>query len=150
MSYYKTLYHGTSSVNLDCIKTIGLAPGHAKGGDAWAKDHHMDLARRAKLREPSVFLTDTSANAEDFAHYAVEEVGGKPIIITLHVPEDVFNTFKVDELFEDDDMPHAWRAHSVDVACVGAVHPVTTAPGPSLGDLRDALMSLLGDRLELA
>jgi hypothetical protein len=123
----RTLYHGTSSINLSCIKTIGLVPGHAKGGDAWAYDHHMQLAKRAKEREPSVFLADRRAEAEDFAVYAVEEIGGDPIVVILQVPEPVFSTFVVDELFarESDNTPHAWRAHSVDATYVADVLPVS-------------------------
>lgn len=130
----RTLYHGTSSVNVSCIKSIGLVPGHAKGGDAWAKDHHMGVAFLSRFREPSVFLADEEARAEDFAHHAVEEVGGDPVVVIVHVPERVFATFVVDELYEPEkDVPHAWRAHSVDVAYVAEVKPV--APATRLSDL---------------
>lgn len=124
----KTLYHGTSSVNLDCIKAIGLVPGHAKGGDVWAKEHHMDLAEKAKKREPSVFVAEARDDAEEFARIAVEEVGGDPIIITLHVPEKEFKTFVIDELFSQGDKEHAWRAHSVPPSCIGEVLPVEAKP----------------------
>ncbi len=125
----RTLYHGTSSRNLDCIKTIGLVPGYHKGGDAWAKEHHMPVAVLSKLREPSVFVAERVAEAEDFAKLAAREIGGEPVVVTLHVPEQVFATFYVDELFEqDDDGPHAWRAHHVDAEYVGEVIPVE--PGP--------------------
>lgn len=119
----KTLYHGTSSVNLACIKALGLVPGHAKGGDRWATEHHMRLARFAKEREPSVFLADKSERAKYFAYIAVEEMGGDPVIIKLHVPEDVFATFVVDELYGSNPEadPHAWRAHSVDASCIAQV-----------------------------
>lgn len=122
----KTLYHGTSSNNLDCIKLLGLVPGHAKGGDAWAKAHHMLLALAAPPREPSVFLADDEDNATDFAKYAVEEVGGEPIVIVVHVPEKLFATFVVDELYQEDDdgTPHAWRAHAVPAKYVAAVKHV--------------------------
>jgi hypothetical protein len=145
----KTLYHGTSSHNLPSIKTIGLVPGHAKGGDAWASEHHWtNLAKQASKREPSVFLTDTEADARHFSHLAVEEVGGDPIIITVHVPEHVFATFVVDELYERDKQatPHAWRAHSVDAAYVGKVLPVQA--GPDDFDLLTAIASLLQMRRE--
>lgn len=126
----KTLYHGTSSVNLSCIQTIGLAPGHAKGGDEFAKEHHWGVAERSAQREPSVFLADDEINAEDFARYAVEEMGGDPIIIVLRVPEPVFATFLVDELYahDDDGRPHAWRAHSVEATYVAEVRPVAPEP----------------------
>lgn len=137
----KTLYHGTSSRNLSCIKTIGLLPGHAKGGDAWAKEHHWRLATEAKKREPSVFLADDAADAENFARLAVEEMGGDPIVVTLHVPEHVFATFVVDELFSPDGgTPHAWRAHRVDVAYVGEVRPAPRSPS-----LMQVLASLMED-----
>src|SRR5437870_608905 len=125
----KTLYHGTSSANLASIKAIGLVPGHAKGGDVWAKEHHMLLAVEAKHREPSVFVADHASDAKNFAHYAAKEMGGDPIIITLHVPQDVFDTYVVDELFEqdDDDTPHAWRAHSVPAEYVGEIRKVATS-----------------------
>lgn len=141
----KTLYHGTSSINLSCIKTIGLSPGHAKGGDAYAHDHHMLLAYAADRREPSVFLTDRANNAADFARYAVEEVGGKPVVITLHVPNDVFDTFMEDELYERDfdGKRHAWRAHSVDVSCVGEVRYVTPKQQPTFDQLVRVLSQLL-------
>lgn len=126
----KTLYHGTSSVNLASIKALGLVPRHAKGGDRWATEHHMRLAQFAKKREPSVFITDEAENAEDFAHYAVEEIGGDPVIIKLHVPEDVFSTYVVDELYDSDLMgkPHAWRAHSVDASYIVRVMHVPKTP----------------------
>lgn len=135
----KTLYHGTSSHNLDCIKSLGLVPGHAKGGDAWAKEHYMPtLAKLSKLREPSVFITDQANEAEDFARYSVEEIGGDPIIVTLHVPQELFATFVADELFEG---RHAWRAHSISAEYVGEVLPV--ADGPSPGDLMAILAALM-------
>ncbi|MGM5019250.1 hypothetical protein [Tardiphaga sp. 367_B4_N1_1] len=125
----KTLYHGTSSVNLDCIKTIGLVPGRAKGGDSWAKHHRMELAALAKSREPSVFLADEPEKAEDFARYAVEEMGGEPIIVTVAVPEAVFQTYKVDELYHQDKRKaHAWRCPSVDASYVADVLPVAPEP----------------------
>ncbi|WP_316235023.1 MULTISPECIES: hypothetical protein [unclassified Bradyrhizobium] len=122
----KTLYHGTSSINLSCIEAIGLVPGHAKGGDAYAADHHMQLAKEAKKREPSVFLADDVVNASQFARLAVEEMGGEPIVITVHIPEKVFVTFVVDELYQTDPdaVPHAWRAHSIPAAYVVKVQKV--------------------------
>lgn len=124
----KTLYHGTSSVNLDSIKHIGLVPCHAKGGDAFAKENHWTLAKLAKMREPSVFVADEAKTVHKFAGIAVEEMGGNPVILTLHVPEAVFATFVVDELYQEDadDEPHAWRAHSVAPSCIGAVHPLSS------------------------
>lgn len=119
-----TLYHGTSSVNLSCILTIGLAPGHAKGGDAWAAEHHWRVARESAHRAASVFLADDPDDAVNFAELAVEEMGGKPILVVLHIPEDVFETFVVDELFDARGKPHAWRAPRVDAAYVAEVRPV--------------------------
>lgn len=119
-----TLYHGTSSVNLSCIKTIGLAPGHAKGGDAWAAEHHWRVARESAHRAASVFLADDPDDAVNFAELAVEEMCGKPVIVVLSIPEDVFETFAVDELFDGRDKPHAGRAPRVDAAYGAEVRPV--------------------------
>jgi hypothetical protein len=144
----KTLYHGTSSLNLSCIKTLGLVPGHAKGGDAWARDHHMMVADLSKAREPSVFVSDEVGAAEDFARYAVEENGGDPIVVTLHVPQRVFETYVEDELFDSGDgAPHAWRAHSVDVAYVGEVLPVSQRETPNGFELLQLLRSALRSEL---
>lgn len=136
-----TLYHGTSDRNLDCIKRLGLVPGHSKGGDAWAHDHHMNLVD-ADGRPPSVFVAIDVANASDFAKYAVEEIGGKPVIITLHVPEHVFSTFVPDEAFESSESTHpvAWRAHSVPKACIGEVIPAPD--GPTAMEMRHTLFNL--------
>jgi hypothetical protein len=143
----KTLYHGTSSLNLSCIKRIGLEPGHAKGGDEWAKDHHMLLAEEAEHRAPSVFLTDRKASATDFARAAVEEMGGHPVVITLQVPLAMFSTFTVDELFEqDDEEPHAWRVHSVPASCVAEVIPVS--PGIPSFEASMSIEALLSSLLE--
>lgn len=138
----KTLYHGTSSVNLSCIKSVGIVPGYAKGGDAWAKEHHRVLATFAKLREPSVFVADDVINAATFAHFAVEEVGGDPIVLTLHVPNKVFDTYTPDELYQrdEDGVPHAWRAHIIDAAFVGEVLP---APEDATDELIEALRAML-------
>lgn len=146
----KTLYHGTSSVHLSEIKAIGLVPGHAKGGDAWAKEHHWHLAELAKQREPSVFVADEAKNASHFAHLAMEEVGGDPIVLTLHVPERVFATYLVDELFEDDGTPHAWRAHSVAPSYIGKVIPVdpNDVPGFEMMDALVRALSTLSMRIE--
>lgn len=141
----KTLYHGTSSVNLDCIKAIGLVPGHAKGGDKWATEHHMRVAKFAKKREPSVFLADDVVNATTFAHYSVEEGGGDPIVIELHIPEAVFSTYVVDELYDHDDKgrPHAWRAYSVDAMYIVKVLRVPDDIEPT----DDSLMLMLEQML---
>lgn len=122
----KTLYHGTSSINLNCIKTIGIVPGHAKGGDAWATQHHMQLALLAEHRLPSVYLTDEVEDAEYFARIAVEEMGGDPIIVTVHVPVEVFTSYSADDLYETDSEghTHAWMTHSVPVKYVAEVKPV--------------------------
>jgi hypothetical protein len=140
----KTLYHGTSSINLDSIKTIGLVPGRANGGDSWAKHHRMQLARLASTREPSVFLADEPEKAEDFARYAVEEMGGEPIIVTVAVPEAVFQTYKVDELYHQDKRKaHAWRCPSVDASYVADVLPVPpqTAGQAALERLMESLFA---------
>jgi hypothetical protein len=140
----KTLYHGTSSVNLDCIKTIGLVPGRAKGGDTWAQQHRMQLARFANKREPSVFLADTASRAYDFARYACDEMGGDPVVITVVVPEAVFQTYKVDELYhQDPDRPNAWRTPSVSPHYVAEVKPVPpqTAGQAALDRLMESLFA---------
>jgi hypothetical protein len=118
-----TLYHGTSSINLDCIKKVGLEPGHAKGGDEWANEHHMSVGKQSAHRGPQVFVALNLDQAEDFANIAAEEMGGEPVIIVLHVPEKVFKTFKVDELFENDGGANAWRAPRIPVDCIGEVLP---------------------------
>lgn len=125
----KTLYHGTSSLNLECIKALGLVPGRAKGGDEWAKAHMRRLAFAARFREPSVFVADNVPDAAQFAHISVEEVGGDPIVITLHVPEREFATFVADELFETDpNEQHAWRVPSIPAKDIGAAQPATEDP----------------------
>jgi hypothetical protein len=144
-----TLYHGTSSLNLDCIKKVGLEPGHAKGGDVWATEHHMSVGKNSEHRGPNVFVALNKEQAEDFANIAAEEMGGDPIIIVLHVPEKVFVTFKVDELFAEDDYgkPAAWRAPLVPVACIGEVLPATKKAPFGGGDFSDnaVLTSFLMD-----
>jgi hypothetical protein len=140
----KTLYHGTSSVNLACIRSIGLVPEHAKGGDAWARDHHHDrLAARSAKREPSVFVIDDITNAERFARFSCEEMGGEPLLLTLHVPAHVFETFVVDEVYEHgpDGEPHAWRAHSIP-----AVYIVEVQPVPKMSE-QDQFMNVLAQLL---
>lgn len=139
----RTLYHGTSSRNLDSIKANGLIPGHAKGGDAYAKDHYKKLAALTTKRKPSVFVSDNIADASEFSRISVEELGGDPIIITLHIPEAVFQEYEVDELFEEDAManPHAWRAPHVDASYIGEVMAALTA------DPRGHLLQLLTDLL---
>ncbi|WP_368508137.1 hypothetical protein [Bradyrhizobium lupini] len=137
----KTLYHGTCSVDLASIKKIGLVPGHAKGGDAWAKDHMHQLARNAAKREPSVFVADNEPDAANFARLAAEEMGGDPVIIILHVPDHVFATFHVDELFDSDMTPHAWRAPRVPAACIAAVKPIPK--GHSDFEVMSVLSSLM-------
>lgn len=140
----KTLYHGTSSVNIDCIKKLGLEPGHAKGGDQWANEHHMTVGKHSMRRGPQVFVAADKDKAEDFANIAVEEMGGEPIIIVLHVPERVFVTFKVDELFESDGGPGAWRAPRIPADCIGEVLPAKRhEPFGGDMDLVSALASLL-------
>jgi len=140
----RKLYHGTSSVNLDCIKTIGLVPGYAKGGDAWAKEHHMLVGLLSSRREPSVFLAEDVINASTFACYAAQEMGGDPVVVELHVPEPVFKTFIPDELYSRDkrSKPHAWRAHSVDAAYVAEIVPIPKKQ--QLCTLMDLLAALHG------
>lgn len=141
----KTLYHGTSSVNLDCIKAIGLVPGRSHGGDAWASEHHWGLAAKSAQRTPSVFLSDYIAHAEDFARLAVDEVGGDPVVIALHIPADVLATFVPDELSVQHGQVHEWRAPRVDSAYVGEVRPVAPNHGHNLevqGDLVRLLEAL--------
>jgi hypothetical protein len=118
-----TLYHGTSSINLDCIKKVGLEPGHAKGGDVWANEHHMTVGKQSVRRGPQVFVALDRDKAEDFANIAAEEMGGEPVIIVLHVPAKVFATFHVDELFHSDGVPEAWRAPRIPPECIGEVLP---------------------------
>lgn len=139
-----TLYHGTSSVNLSCIRTIGLAPGHANGGDAWASEHHWRVARESARRAPSVFLADDMLDAGNFADLAAEEMGGDPIIVVLHIPDDVFATFVVDELFDGRSKPHAWRAPSVDASYVVDVRP---APNRASDFQRVSLLTSLLEAL---
>jgi hypothetical protein len=146
-----TLYHGTSSVNLACIKSVGLEPGHAKGGDQWANEHHMSVGKVSSKRGPQVFVALAKDKAEDFANIAVEEMGGDPIIIVLHVPDEVFVTFKVDELFHEDfGTPEAWRAPRIPAECIGEVlHIKKHEPrygGDNLGDLLSLLRSALLSR----
>jgi hypothetical protein len=141
-----TLYHGTSSINLDCIKKVGLEPGHAKGGDQWANEHHMSVGKQSAHRGPQVFVALNRDQAEDFANIAAEEMGGEPVIIVLHVPERVFSTFKVDELFASGlDGPEAWRAPSIPVDCIGEVLPAKKHEPFGGADLSDmgSLLSLL-------
>lgn len=144
----RTLYHGTSSVNIACIKTVGLEPGHAKGGDQWAGEHHMSVGRASLKRGPQVFVADLPVEANHFANLAVEEMGGDPVIVILHVPDDVFATFKVDELYARDksEAPHAWRAHSISPSCIVDVTPAH--PEPHLdadAAVMNALQNLLGN-----
>lgn len=145
----RTLYHGTSSVNLACIKSVGLEPGHAKGGDEWASEHHMSVGKNSTKRGPQVFVALYKEQAEDFANIAVEEMGGEPVIIVLHVPDPVFRTFKVDELFEEDfgGSPAAWRAPRIPADCIGEVLPAKKhTPFNDAGDMGD-LLSLLRSAL---
>lgn len=142
----RTLYHGTSSVNLACIKSVGLEPGHAKGGDQWANEHHMSVGRTSVKRGPQVFVALDKEKAEDFANIAAEEMGGEPIIIVLHVPKEVFATFAVDELFQRDrySPPEAWRAPRIPAECIGEVLPAKKhEPFGGDIDLLNALSSLL-------
>lgn len=143
----RTLYHGTSSVNLPSIRSLGLVPGHAKGGDAWAKENDWSLAKTN--REPSVFLMDIANEAEQFAHLSVREMGGDAVVITVHVPEQVFVTFVPDELFSHNtERGHqAWRAHSVAPQYIGEVTHIADELGAAekiqlIGELR----GMLGDR----
>jgi hypothetical protein len=144
-----TLYHGTSSINLDCIKKVGLEPGHANGGDVWATEHHMSVGKNSAHRGPQVFVALNKEQAEDFANIAAEEMGGEPVIIVLHVPEKVFGTFKVDELFADGiyGTPEAWRAPHIPVGCIGEVLPAKKHAPFGGRDLSDdnILGSLLAD-----
>jgi hypothetical protein len=130
----KTLYHGTSSRNLSSIRAIGIVPGRAKGGDAWAAANgRVTLAALSKRREPSVFLADAVDEAEYFARKSVEEMGGDPIVITVHVPEHLFAKFVPDELYHQSEAsPHAWRAHRVDAEYVAEVVPVPPADRATL------------------
>lgn len=137
----KTLYHGTTSVDLDSIHRFGLVPGRAKGGDTWAKDHMHQLARNAAKREPSVFVADNEADATNFARLAAEEMGGDPVLLVLHVPEHVFATFHVDELFDSDIVSHAWRAPRISASCIVEVKPVPK--GHSDFEVMATLSSLL-------
>jgi hypothetical protein len=142
-----TLYHGTSSINLDCIKKVGLEPGHAKGGDEWANEHHMTVGKQSAHRGPQVFVALNRNQAEDFANIAAEEMGGEPVVIVLHVPEKVFVTFKVDELFHEEDIgqPEAWRAPRIPPECIGEVLPAKKHE--PFGGMQEAnvLLSLLQD-----
>lgn len=141
----RTLYHGTSSINLDCIKSVGLEPGHAKGGDQWANEHHMTVGHQSVRRGPQVFVALYREQAEDFANIAAEEMGGEPIIVVLHVPEQVFVTFKVDELFSRGGagLPAAWRAPRIPAECIGEVLPAKKhEPFGGDTDLLSALSSL--------
>jgi hypothetical protein len=143
----RTLYHGTSSINLACIKSVGLEPGHAKGGDQWANEHHMTVGKQSVKRGPQVFVAISQEQAEDFANIAVEEMGGEPVIIVLHVPEPVFRTFKEDELFSRGlgATPSAWRAPRIPVDCIGEVLPAKKHEPFGGADLSDmgSLLSLL-------
>jgi hypothetical protein len=146
----RTLYHGTSSVNLDCIKSVGLEPGHAKGGDQWASEHHMSVGRVSAKRGPQVFVSSVRDKAEDFANIAVEEMGGEPVIIVLHVPAAVFATFHVDELFQSDtSAPQAWRAPRIPADCIGEVLPAKKHEpfyGADMGNLLSLLRAALLSR----
>ncbi|MBW7970991.1 hypothetical protein [Bradyrhizobium sp. BR 10289] len=140
-----TLYHGTSSVNLDSIRELGIVPGHAKGSDAYAKEHHMSVGSASEfLREPSVFVTTDLDYAKNFAELAVDEVGGDPVVITLHVPERSFASFKQDELSNEG---HAWRAHRVAPSCVGEVIPVKKTEDYATTMSLMGLAELLGVKL---
>lgn len=125
----KTLYHGTSSLNVPSIKKLGIVPGHAKGSDAWAKEHHWGIAKLAAKLPPTVCLSDLHVKAEDFARLSVEELGGTPVVITIEVPAREFAKYEVDELFDPDaEHPHAWRAHAVSPLFITSVTAVTHKP----------------------
>jgi hypothetical protein len=141
-----TLYHGTSSINLDCIKKVGLEPGHANGGDVWATEHHMSVGKVSVKRGPQVFVSSVREKAEDFANIAAEEMGGDPIIIVLHVPAQVFATFHVDELFHSDlfdGEPEAWRAPRIPAECIGEVLPAKKHAPFGGGDFSDDANTIL-------
>jgi hypothetical protein len=139
-----TLYHGTSSINLDSIKKVGLEPGHGHGGDQWATEHHMPTGKLSAKRGPQVFVALYKDQAEDFANIAVEELGGEPVIVVLHVPEKVFATFKVDELFESGGSANAWRAPHIPAGCIGEVLPAKKhTPFNGTMDVENAILSLL-------
>lgn len=128
----KTLYHGTSSNNWDSIRTEGLVPGKSRGGDAWAQSRKMALVEQASKRAPSVFVTDDQEVAIQFALYAFEEVGGKPVIVKIDVPEDIFETFAKDDLYKPTDDSRAYMAPRIDPAYISGVRYVGIADFLSL------------------
>lgn len=94
---YITLYHGTSSVNLPSILANGLEPGHRHGADEWAIERNLSVGWRSGLRPQSVFLATDIKDARHFANLSVDEVGGRPVVLFVHVPKSSVLKLKADE-----------------------------------------------------
>lgn len=142
----RTLYHGTSSKNVPSIKKLGLEPGHAKGGVVYAHEHHiLGITEVDDEREPSVFIAESRDSAIDFAGIAVEEVGGEPVVLVLHVPDQKFAAFSVDEAFSEEPSPgdRAWRTDHLDPSCIVKVEKVENRRWGA-NDLNSLITALFG------
>lgn len=74
----RILYHGTSDIFLDSIKENGLTPGNDNGNS------------NSKNSDSSyVYVTNSRSDAEDFARFTAEQKGGKPIVLSLNINEEL-------------------------------------------------------------
>lgn len=122
-----TLYHGTSSANVESIKREGLKPGHGLGADAWASMKGWHVAKESAKRTPSVYASTSKINAENFAGVAAIVNPGKATLVELKIPKSQFEKhFVPDERSDkysrpenfryEGVIPPTWVAEAIDVS----------------------------------
>lgn len=94
----KRVFHGTCDSFVRSIKSVGLEPGRGNGADAWAAANGFNnLVEAAKLKPPSVYVTNDRFWAEQFANLVALHNSCRPRVLEFEIPSEHFEAHFVSD-----------------------------------------------------